>query len=135
EQLRWQVKVIKSIDSTHEVRGHGAHYPRIWDEISSADVDSWGYSAPTNNVLTSDDPYRCVNIPFASDWSRSIGRGGRWWYEEIYSGMNPGSMVFKKQTTHEEIGINIWMALAKGGSVALLWQYRPEYPSCVARGL
>ena len=125
----------QGIDGRHEVRGHGAHYPRIWDEVGSAGVDSWGYSSPTSNVLTSDDPYRFVNIPFASDWSRSIGRGGRWWYEEIYAGMNPGSMIYKKQTTPEEISINIWMTLAKGGAGALLWQYRPEYLSFEAPGL
>ncbi|MSO21696.1 MAG: hypothetical protein EXQ58_00270 [Acidobacteria bacterium] len=135
EKLRWQVEVVRGIDDKHEIRGHGAHYPRYWDEMTAVEVDSWGFSAPTSNMLTSDDPYRFSTLFFATDWSRSIGRGSRWWYEEIYAGMNPGTMVYKKQTTPEEIAINLWLTLAKGGSGALFWQYRPEYMSFEAPGL
>ena len=135
DQVHWQVGVVRSLDDRHEIRGHGAHFPRIWDEISAREFDSWGFSSRSNGVLTSDDPYRFGDICFATDWSRSIGVGGRWWYEEIYAGMNPGSMHHKKQTTPQEISINMWMALARGGSGALFWQYRPEYMSFEAPGL
>ena len=135
DQVRWQVGVVRSLDGQHEMRGHGAHFPRIWDELGARELDSWGFSSRSNGVLTSDDPYRFSDICFATDWSRSIGVGGRWWYEEIYAGMNPGSMHHKKQTTPQEITINIWMALARGGSGALFWQYRPEYMSFEAPGL
>jgi beta-galactosidase len=135
DQLRWLVARIKEVDDRHEVRAHGAHFPRCWDEISSAEVDSWGFSAPTNEVLTSSDPYRFSYLFFACDWSRSIGRGGRWYYEEIYAGMNPGSTTHKKQTSPEEIALNLWAALARGAAGAVFWQYRPEYMSFEGPGL
>ncbi len=134
-RLRWQVELVKSLDGSHEVRAHGAHYPRYWDEMCSEEVDSWGFSAPTSGVLTSDDPYRASYVFFAADWSRSIGRQGRWWYEEIYAGMNPGSMTYKKQTSPEEISLNVWAAFARGARGALFWQYRPEYLSFEGPGL
>ncbi len=135
DQVRWQVEVIRSIDDKHEIRGHGAHYPRIWDELSARELDSWGFSARSNDFLTSDDPYRFSDICFATDWSRSVGTGDRWWYEEIYAGMVPGGMHYKKQTTPQEISNNMWLALARGGAGALFWQYRPEYMSFEAPGL
>ena len=135
DQVRWQVEVVRSLDDRHEIRGHGGGSPRIWDELSAGELDSWGFSARSNDFLTSDDPYRFSNICFATDWSRSIGVGGRWWYEEIYAGMNPKSMHHQKQTTPQEISLNMWLALARGGSGALFWQYRPEYMTFEAPGL
>lgn len=134
-KLKWQVDVVRRIDDKHEIRGHGARYPRVWDEMSAAEVDSWGFSSPSNNFLTGDDPYRLGHTFFIADWSRSIGCGGRWWYEEIYAGMNPGSVNYRKQSTPQEISINMWLALARGAAGALLWQYRPEYLSFEAPGL
>lgn len=134
-KAKWQVSLVRSIDPKHEIRAHGGHWPQYWDEMCSEEFDSWGYSAPTNNVLTSDDPYRLSNIFVAADWSRSIGRGGRWWYEEIYSGMNPGGIEFKRNTTPEEITFNMWLALARGATGVLFWQYRPEYFTYEAPGL
>ena len=32
----------------------------------------------------------------AFDWSRSAGRNGRWWNEEIYAGMSRGGVTWKK---------------------------------------
>ncbi len=135
DQVRWQVEVVRSLDDRHEVRGHGAHFPRIWDELSAREFDSWGFSSRSNDFLSGDDPYHFAETCFATDWSRSIGTGGRWWYEEIYAGMNPGGMHHKRQTTPEEISANMWLALARGGSGALFWQYRPEYLSFEAPGL
>lgn len=134
-KVKWQVDLVRSIDSRHELRGHGAHFPRYWDEKSAAELDSWGYSAPTSGTLTGDDPYRFSNMFLASSWSRSVGKGGRWWYEEIYAGMNPGSLKYKKQTTPEEISLHVWLAVAAGASGALFWQYRPEYMAFEAPGL
>ena len=127
--------MVRSLDDRQEVRGHGAYFPRIWDELGAREFDSWGFSSRSNDFLSGDDPYRFAETCFATDWSRSIGTGGRWWYEEIYAGMNPGGMHHKRQTTPAEISTNMWLALARGGSGALFWQYRPEYMSFEAPGL
>ena len=116
ETLRWQVEVVESIDDRHEVRAHGAHYPWQWDEACSKEVDSYGMSMPSNNLLTSDDPYSISDRCFSFDWSRSIGKNGRWWNEEIYSGMSPAGVTWKKQSDPAEITSLLWMTLVGGGA-------------------
>ena len=132
--LKWQVEVAESIDDQHEIRAHGAHFPRQWDEICSKEVDSWGMSMPSNNLLTSDDPYSICDRYFSFDWSRSVGKNGRWWNEEIYSGMSPAGVTWKKQSDPAEITSLLWMTLVGGAAGSMFWQYTPEYMSFEAPG-
>ncbi len=132
--LRWQVKIVESLDDQHEVRAHGAHYPRPWDEICSLEVDSYGMSMPSNNLLTSNDPYQISDRYFSFDWNRSIGKEGRWWNEEIYSGMSPGGVTWSKQTDPMELTSLLWMTLVSGAAGCMFWQYTPEYMSFEAPG-
>ena len=125
--LRWMIDLAKEIDPVHETRTHGAWFPRPWDEICAAEADSWGMSMPSNDLLTSRDPLKIAERAFAFDWSRSLGRDGRWWNEEIYSGMAKGGVTWKKQTEPEELTALLWMTLAHGGAGAMFWQYRPDY--------
>ncbi|MDP7578441.1 MAG: beta-galactosidase [SAR202 cluster bacterium] len=125
--LKWMVGVTKEIDSIHETRTHGAWFPRPWDEICAMEADSWGMSMPSNDLLTSRDPMKIAERAFAFDWSRSIGREGRWWNEEIYSGMAKGGVTWKKQSEPEELTALLWMTLAYGAAGAMFWQYRPDY--------
>ena len=67
DQVQWQVEVVRNLDDRHEIRGHGAHFPRILDELSARQFDSWGFSSRSNGVLTGDDPYRFSDICFATD--------------------------------------------------------------------
>ena len=127
--LRWQREVVESIDADHEVRAHGASTPRQWDEMCAKEVDSWGMSMSSNNLLTSDDPYQISDRYFSFDWSRSIGKGGRWWNEEIYSGMSRGGATWKKQSDPAEVTTLLWMTLAGGAAGCMYWQYTPEYLS------
>ena len=94
--LQWMVDEVEEIDPHHEVRSHGGWSPRPWDERCARIVDSWGMSMSSNNLLTSDDPYQIADRAFSFDWSRSAGRNGRWWNEEIYAGMSRGGVTWKK---------------------------------------
>ena len=134
EHLRWMVGEVEALDPVHELRAHGAWFPRPWDEACAAHVDSWGMSMASNNLLTSDDPYRIAARAFSFDCARSLGRNGRWWHEEIYAGMSPGGVTWKKQTDPRELTTLLWLALAGGAAGALFWQYRPEYLSFESPG-
>ena len=56
DHLQWMVGEVEALDPQHEVRAHGAWYPRPWDERCAPHVDSWGMSMPSSNLLTSADP-------------------------------------------------------------------------------
>ena len=132
--LKWMVDEANAIDPHHEKRAHGAWTPRPWDEICSPHADSWGMSMPSNNLLTSDDPYQIAERAFSFDWSRSVGKNNRWWNEEIYAGMSPAGVTWKKQSDPQETTTLLWMTLAHGGAGAMFWQYRPEYLSFESPG-
>ena len=125
--LQWMIGEVRRIDTVHETRTHGAGTPRPWDETCARFADSWGMSMPSNNLLTGEDPYKIAERAFVFDWSRSIGKGGRWWNEEIYSGMARGGVTWKKQTDPRELTTLLWMTLAHGAAGAMFWQYRPDH--------
>ena len=132
--LQWMVDEVEQIDPDHEVRSHGGWSPRPWDERCARIVDSWGMSMSSNNLLTSDDPYQIADRAFSFDWSRSVGRNGRWWNEEIYAGMSRGGVTWKKQSDPRELTTLLWMTLACGAAGTMFWQYRPEYLSFESPG-
>ena len=132
--LQWMVDEVEEIDPHHEVRSHGGWSPRPWDERCARVVDSWGMSMSSNNLLTSDDPYQIADRAFSFDWSRSAGRNGRWWNEEIYAGMSRGGVTWKKQSDPRELTTLLWMTLACGAAGTMFWQYRPEYLSFESPG-
>ena len=134
DHLKWMVSEVKRIDSRHEVRAHGMWNPSPWDEQCARHVDSWGMSMPSNNLLTSRDPSVIADRSFIMEWSRSIGKGGRWWNEEIYAGMHPGGTVWKKQSDPRETTALLWLSLINGAAGAMYWQYRPEYMSFESPG-
>ena len=133
EALRWQVQVIRQVDDRHELRAHGVH-PRPFDQACAREVDSWGMSMPSNELLTGADPLRIADRCFSFDWSRSIGRGGRWWNEEIYAGMSPAGVTWKTQSHPAEVTSLLWLSLIHGAAGAMFWQYTPEYLSFEAPG-
>ncbi|MBM4050355.1 MAG: hypothetical protein FJ279_35105, partial [Planctomycetes bacterium] len=132
--LRWMVNEVRQIDPRHEARAHGWWCPRPWDERCAPEVDSWGMSMPSNNLLTSRNPYQIADRAFCFDWSRSVGRKGRWWIEEIYAGMSPGGVTWKKQSDPRETNALLWLSLMGGAAGAMFWQYRPEYLSFESPG-
>ena len=134
DQLKWMVNEVEGIDSEHEVRAHAGWTPRPWDEACAPHVDSWGMSMSSNNLLTSADPYQIADRAFSFDWSRSVGRNGRWWNEEIYAGMSPGGVTWKKQSAPQETTMLLWLTLACGAAGTMFWQYRPEYLSFESPG-
>ena len=134
EHLDWMVAQTRALDPHHEVRAHGAGTPRPWDETCARAVDSWGMSMASNNLLTCAEPIRIADRAFIFDLSRSLGAGGRWWNEEIYSGMARGGVTWKKQTDPRELTTLLWMSLAHGAAGVMFWQYRPEYFSFEAPG-
>ena len=134
DHLQWMVDEVEQIDPHHEVRSHGGWAPRPWDERCARIVDSWGMSMSSNNLLTSDDPYQIADRAFSFDWSRSAGRNGRWWNEEIYAGMSRGGVTWKKQSDPRELTTLLWMTLACGAAGTMFWQYRPEYLSFESPG-
>ena len=134
DHLGWMVDEVEAIDPQHEVRSHGGWSPRPWDERCARIVDSWGMSMSSNNLLTSDDPYQIADRAFSFDWSRSAGRNGRWWNEEIYAGMSRGGVTWKKQSDPRELTTLLWMTLACGAAGTMFWQYRPEYLSFESPG-
>ena len=135
DHLGWMADLIDQIDGKHEQRSHGAHYPRQWDEITSQCVDSWGLSMPSAGMLTADDPYTIADHCLGFRWCRAVGRDGRWWNEEIYSGSTSALRGRTKQSTPEEATLFLWLSLIEGSAGALYWQYRPEYMSFEAPGL
>ncbi|MCY4374107.1 MAG: beta-galactosidase [Spirochaetaceae bacterium] len=134
ETLRWQVRVIRELDDSHELRAHGANMPRPFDQACAGEVDSWGMSMPSNELLTGPDPLRIAERCFSFDWSRGIGRGGRWWNEEIYAGMSPAGVTWKPQSHPAEVTSLLWLSLIHGAAGAMFWQYTPEYLSFEAPG-
>ena len=134
DHLQWMVDETRRIDPDHELRAHAGGTPRPWDERCAALVDSWGMSMASNNLLTSDDPYKIADRVFSFDWSRSVGRNGRWWNEEIYAGMARGGVTWKKQSDPRELTALLWLTLVGGAAGAMFWQYRPEYLSFESPG-
>ena len=134
DQLRWMVGEARRIDPRHELRAHAAGTPRPWDEACARQVDSWGMSMPSNNLLTGPDPGSIADRAFSFDLSRSLGVGKRWWNEEIYAGMSRGGVTWKKQSLPQELTTLLWMSLAGGAAGVMFWQYRPEYLSFEAPG-
>ena len=132
--MRWMADETTAIDPHHEIRAHAAAAPRPWDERCAALVDSWGMSMSSNNMLTSDDLSTVADRAFAFDWSRSVGRNGRWWNEEIYAGMARGGATWKKQSDPRELTTLLWLTLAGGAAGCMFWQYRPEYLSFESPG-
>ena len=132
--LRWMVDETAAIDPGHEVRSHGGWSPRPWDEICAPQVDSWGMSMPSSNLMNPPDAGKAADRAFAFEWSRALGRGGRWWNEEIYAGMSPGGVTWKKQSDPRALTILLWMTLAHGAAGSMFWQYRPEYMSFESPG-
>jgi len=132
--LRWMVEEARSIDPNHELRAHAASTPRPWDEACAREVDSWGMSMPSNNLLTSDDPEKIAERAFSFDIARALGNKGRWWNEEIYAGMARGGVTWKKQSDPRELTTLLWMTLAQGAAGSMFWQYRPEYLSFESPG-
>ncbi len=132
--LRWQVQVIRELDDRHELRAHGANMPRHFDQSCAREVDSWGMSMPSNELLTGPDPMRIADRCFSFDWSRAIARGGRWWNEEIYAGMSPAGVTWKPQSHPAEVTSLLWLSLIHGAAGAMFWQYTPEYLSFEAPG-
>ena len=86
DHLKWMVGEVERIDPDHEIRAHAAASPRPWDEQCAAHVDSWGTSMSSNNLLTSDDPYKIADRAFAFDWSLVGGAAGCmfWQYRPEY---------------------------------------------------
>lgn len=134
-KLRWQVDLINKLDGEHEIHAHGGYFPQSWAEVCSQEVDSWGFSCRSNNFFTSDDPYRFADQFCWGRWARSVGKDGRWWYDEVYSNMYPKMWDYEKRTEPEELVTIMWITLAEGGEVAQFWQYRPEYMGFEAPGL
>ena len=135
DHLGWMADLIDRLDGKHEQRSHGTYVPRPWDEITSSRIDSWGLSATSAGILTGEDPYAVADICMGFDWSRAIGRNGRWWHEEIHAGFKKGLSIECKQAICEESTLFLWLALIDGAAGALYWQYRPEYMSFEAPGL
>jgi len=135
EKLRWQVELITQLDGEHEIHAHGGHYPQSWAEVCAQEVDSWGFSCRSNNFFTSDDPYRFADQFYSARLARSMGKDGRWWYDEVYSNMYPKTWNYEKSTQPEELATILWMTVAEGGEVAQFWQYSPEYMGFEAPGL
>ncbi len=135
DHLGWLADLIDQLDGAHEQRSHGGPFPRACDEICSARIDSWGLSHHSADRLTSDDPYKMANECIGFQWSRAVGRNGRWWDEEIYSNFVGGLSQRERQTTPEESTIYLWLALIEGAAGALYWEYRPEYMTFEAPGL
>ena len=108
--------------------------PRPWDERCAKQVDSWGMSMTSNNLLTSRDPSVISRHAFSFDIARAMGVGGRWWNEEIYAGMARGGVTWKKQSDPRELTALLWLSLAAGAAGGMFWQYRPEYLSFESPG-
>jgi beta-galactosidase len=134
EHLDWMVAETRALDPHHEVRAHGASTPRPYDEACARSVDSWGMSMASNNLLTAGDRDFLADRAFIFDLSRSLGVSGRWWNEEIYSGMARGGVTWKKQSDPRELTMLLWMSLVHGAAGAMFWQYRPEYFSFESPG-
>ena len=135
DHLGWMADLIDRLDGKHEQRSHGGFLPMPWAEMSSERVDSWGLSASSAGVLTGDDPYSIAEICMGFDWSRAIGRDGRWWHEEIHAGFKKGLCAECKQAIPQESTMFLWLALIEGSAGAMYWQYRPEYMSFEGPGL
>ena len=89
---------------------------------------------PSSNLMNPPDAGKAADRAFAFEWSRALGRGGRWWNEEIYAGMSPGGVTWKKQSDPRALTILLWMTLAHGAAGSMFWQYRPEYMSFESPG-
>ena len=135
DHLAWMADLIDRLDGQHEQRSHGASYPRPQDEIVSPVIDSWGLSHHSADRLSAADPYGAACETFGFLWSRTIGRNGRWWNEEIYSSFVGGLQPREKRTLAQESSLYLWLTLIEGGAGALYWQYRPEYMTFEAPGL
>lgn len=133
-QMKWMADETTSIDPHHEIRAHAGASPRPWDERCAQLVDSWGMSMSSNNMLTSDDISAVTDRAFSFDWSRSVGKEGRWWNEEIYAGMSRGGVTWKKQSDPRELTTLLWLTLVGGAAGCMFWQYRPEYLSFESPG-
>jgi len=127
DHLGWLADLIDRLDGKHEQRSHGAPNPRQQDEIVSPRIDGWGLSHGSGGYLSGPDPYSVADNCFGFQWSRAIGRNGRWWNEEIYSNFWGGLRPMQKRTLPTEATVFLWLTLIEGAAGAMYWQYRPEY--------
>jgi hypothetical protein len=135
DHLGWLADLIDRMDGKHEQRSHGTIFPRQWDERCAGRIDGWGLSHHSANRLTSDDPYCVAKDCLGFQWSRAIGKEGRWWNEEIYGSFVGGVTPNERRTIPEESTAYLWLSLIEGAAGALYWQYRPEYMTFEAPGL
>ncbi len=133
-KLKWMVAETRALDPHHEVRAHSGVTPQPWNEACAKEVDSWGMSMSSNNLLTGSDPHSIAERAFGFDAARALARNGRWWNEEIYAGMARGGVTWKKQSDPRELTALLWLTLAGGASGCMFWQYRPEYLSFESPG-
>ena len=135
DHLGWMADLIDRLDGTHEQRSHGGSYPAARHEIISPVIDSWGLSHHSANRLTTDEPYSIACEAYGFQWCRAMGRGNRWWNEEIYGSFVGGLNPSEKMTLGRESALYLWLSLIEGGAGAMFWQYRPEYMTFEAPGL
>lgn len=134
DKLKWMAAETRAIDPHHEIRAHGGVTPQPWNEACAVEVDSWGMSMSSNNVLTGADNEGLVERAFGFDAARALAPNGRWWNEEIYAGMARGGVTWKKQSDPRELTALLWLTVAGGAAGCMFWQYRPEYLSFESPG-
>ena len=134
DKLKWMVAETRALDPDHEIRAHGVVTPQPWNEACAREVDSWGMSMSSNNVLTGPDADGLVERAFGFDAARALAAKGRWWNEEIYAGMARGGVTWKKQSDPRELTALLWLTIAGGAAGCMFWQYRPEYLSFESPG-
>jgi len=134
DKLKWMAAETRAIDPGHEIRAHSGVTPQPWNEACAREVDSWGMSMSSNNVLTGPDTEGLVERAFGFDAARALAPNSRWWNEEIYAGMARGGVTWKKQSDPRELSALLWLTIAGGAAGSMFWQYRPEYLSFESPG-
>ena len=122
----WSERSARSTGYTRPERmAHGSLVPGMRRALATPTPGAC--RCPRTTCSPAKTPTRSPTAHSRSSGRGAIGKGGRWWNEEIYSGMSPGGVTWKKQTDPRELTTLLWMTLAHGAAGAMFWQYRPDH--------
>ncbi len=137
DQMAFRVNLVRSLDPTHLIESHAAHYPPLTEATLSATngwdlaahVDIWGLSLfPRGEALAP------ALGAARFDLTRSQARGKPFWLTELQGGHTNQGLQRSPTMRPRDIRLWTWLAVACGATGVLYWTYHAEATGREASG-
>jgi beta-galactosidase len=137
DQMAFRVNLVRSLDQTHLIESHAAHYPPLTEAALSATngwdlaahVDIWGLSLfPRWNSLSP------ALGAARFDLTRSQARGKPFWLAELQGGHTNDGLRRSPTMRPRDIRLWSWLAAASGATGVVFWTYHAEATGREASG-